>query len=373
MARYTNSFRCGEWYIWERGGWYYRARIVNGKREQVALGVKCFEQAKQALTDWYISSRVVKGDGALLCDVLRRYWENHAIKTPTGRVIKGQLKYWYNFHGTDTVAVGCSYARLNEFREWLVEQGLAASTINHTLMIGRAACRMAWKRGELPSVPHFQMNKVGNQPPMGRPLTVDEMRRVVAEADGHMRTLVLFLIGTGARPTAILELDWSQVQDGLIYLNPVGRTQNKKHRPTVRCPAALEALRGDGPVIQHKGKPVASVANAWRKLRTRAGLDGTANLYSFRHSLGRWLRKEGVSLESIQLQLGHRKEGVTSRYVGFAPDYLDDVEAAVDKLLGQILDTGKVKTQQIRRENGLEQQLGKLTNPSNINGQEDAS
>jgi integrase len=81
-------------------------------------------------------------------------------------------------------------------------------------------------------------------------------------------------------------------------LNPPGRTQNKKRRPTVRMPQFLRdelwPIRQDaGPVISFHGKPIKEVKAAWRKVRERAKLDAKVTTYSFRHTIGRFLRAEG--------------------------------------------------------------------------------
>ena len=65
---------------------------------------------------------------------------------------------------------------------------------------------------------------------MGRPLSVDECARLLRLAgEEHMRLLLLFLMATAARPSSILELDWSQMdyEHGLIHLNTAGFKQKR--------------------------------------------------------------------------------------------------------------------------------------------------
>lgn len=262
-------------------------------------------------------------------------------------MIKTQIRYWKDFFGDVPVVGGVNFARVDAFTKSLQKRGLSASTINHTLMSGRAAMRMAWKRDELPSVPNIQAVKVGEQEPKGRPLTVEEMRRAYQASDGHLRTLILFLIGTASRPVAIYDLDWKQVdrEDGLIHLNKPGRVQSKKYRPTVRLPDLIAAMPfTEGPVIAWEGKAIANPANAWRKCRARAGLDGRVNLYSFRTTVARYLRKRGVPVEDIELQLGHRKAGETGKYMGFDPAYLADACRVINELLELVTKPEAVST-----------------------------
>ena len=204
---------------------------------------------------------------------------------------------------------------------------------------------------------------------MGRPMSVDECARLRRLAGGdHMRLLLLFLMGTAARPSSILELDWSQMdyEHGLIHLNKPDRAQTKKVRPIVKMPTALSQLHGTGLVICWKGKPVARPMTSWRKLRKRAGLGPDVTLYSFRHTLGRWMRAQGVSDGEIGLQLGHRKLGVTERYAPYGPDYLTGAVAAINRFLDEVLRSKSVAAQLQKPPSGgrssvVEHQLPKLS------------
>ena len=110
-------------------------------------------------------------------------------------------------------------------------------------------------------------------------------------------------------------------------------------------PIALSELHGSGLVICWKGKPVARPMTAWRKLRKRAGLVPDVTLYSFRHTLGRWMRAQGVSDGEIGLQLGHRKLGVTERYAPYGLDYLTGAVAAINRFLDVVLRSKSVAAQ----------------------------
>jgi len=50
-----------------------------------------------------------------------------------------------------------------------------------------------------------------------------------------------FMLATAGRTGAVVDLTYSQIDltNNLIHLNPTGRQQNKKYRPTVRLPEQL--------------------------------------------------------------------------------------------------------------------------------------
>jgi integrase len=195
---------------------------------------------------------------------------------------------------------------------------------------------MAWKKGEIKTVPPFTMTEVGEQEPMGRPVTAEEGARLFAQLPRHLWLLNVLLVGTLARPSAALQLEWSQVdfEHDLINLNKPGRRQNKKRRPVVKMPKFLRdilwPLRGEGRVVTFNGEDVKSVKTAWRKARTRAKLDKEVTLYSWRHTLSRQMRIAGVLKWEVQGQLGHGG-GTTERYTEFAPDFQKEATAVISE------------------------------------------
>ena len=259
-------------------------------------------------------------------------------------------------------------------RSWQ-DCGRAAPSLRHA-RTGKSRCdaqSISARRGTGPVTFLHEairgVNFASRLTPMGRPLSVDECARLLRLAgEEHMRLLLLFLMATAARPSSILELDWSQMdyEHGLIHLNKPGRVQTKKVRPIVKMPIALSELHGSGLVICWKGKPVARPMTAWRKLRKRAGLVPDVTLYSFRHTLGRWMRAQGVSDGEIGLQLGHRKLGVTERYAPYGPDYLTGAVAAINRFLDVVLRSKSVAAQLQKPPSGgrssvVEHQLPKLS------------
>jgi integrase len=343
MPRYKKkSFQLGEFYLGQRGespAWL-RCWYEKGRTYRVSLGTDDFETAKTLLTDWYVLNRTIsqaKPAEVTMTEVMMRYWEDRGQHARSHDNIKSHRNYWTSQFGDTSVSEATSFASLNAFKTVLASRGLSPSSINHVLAVGKAALRLAWQKGELVSVPPIVMLPVGHQEPMGRVLTVNESARLLAETSGHLRTFVLLLMGTAARPGAVLELDWRQIDfdAGLIDLNPEGRKQNKKLRPVVRLPNFLrrefEPLKGaEGPVVDYNGKAVVRVKTAWRKARARAKLDAAVTTYSYRHTLGRFMRSQGVPAWEVAGQLGHRREGVTERYASAAPDYLQNAVNAID-------------------------------------------
>src|SRR4029077_18792714 len=111
--------------------------------------------------------------------------------------------------------------------------------------------------------------KVDYGEPLGRPLKIAELARLLQEAPDHLRLLLMILIGTACRPEAALELTGAQLdfEDRLIDLNPRGRAQTKKFRPVVKMAETLASVLAGaptGPLITFRAQPVRKINKAWR-------------------------------------------------------------------------------------------------------------
>ena len=228
---------------------------------------------------------------------------------------------------------------LNVFSVYFFE----TTAISRILSVGRAAINRAWKQGEITAAPFIKDVPVGAKQPRGRPLSIEELRSLYHRArHEHIRRFILWMLGTAARPDAVLELRRDQIdfEHGLIHLNPQQRAQTKKYRPSVKLPNALRQHLGeDETIIAYRGRPIRSVKTAWRDLRNACGLDDQVNPYSLRHTIARHMRAAGVPAWEVSAQLGHKQPGmgITEIYAPFAPDYLANAVIAIDSLLEEVL------------------------------------
>ena len=136
----------------------------------------------------------------------------------------------------------------------------------------------------------------------------------------------------------------TQRRDGLIYLNPPGRPETNKRRPTIpetRCLGAwLDKWGTDEPLLMFQGERVESVKKA---LGRNAALAGVQKFTpgSFRHFMATTVRRlcRNVSREQRSLWMGHVvKEGsrTTDNYEAFDPEYLKDVADATDFVMDEL-------------------------------------
>jgi integrase len=135
---------------------------------------------------------------------------------------------------------------------------------------------------------------------------------------------------TCARPTAILQLTWPQIDfdHGLIDLNPRGRTQTAKRRPTVPiADYALEPLksayaaRQSDHIIERGGKGIANIKKAFSAASERSNVHATP--YTLRHTGAVWRAEDGVPMSELAQLMGHEDSATTEKhYARYSPTYL---------------------------------------------------
>ena len=82
-------------------------------------------------------------------------------------------------------------------------------------------------------------------------------------------------------------------------------------------------------VIEHNGKPVASIKTGFRAAVRRAGIE-YCSPHALKHTAATWMMKDGIDLEKVARYLGTTKNVVERVYGHHAPDYLADASKALE-------------------------------------------
>jgi integrase len=351
MSRYTkHSFQVGEWWLSQRSGspaWYATCYDAAAQRtRRVSLGTDDFEQARQSLLERYLEQhrpQSAPAEEVALADVLLDYYKSHGSQARSAGSVRTSCGYWVDFFGESSIAEATRPPQLEAFIAHLTGQGFATAYIQRILGVGKAALQRAWRRGEIAGAPYIPSVKVDYGEPLGRPLKIAELARLLREAPDHLRLMLMILIGTACRPEAALELTGAQLDfdDRLIDLNPRGRAQTKKFRPVVKMPETLASVLANAPsgrLVTFQGRPVKKISKAWRGMRQAAELDEEVNPYSIRHTVARWMRQNGVPAWEVAAQLGHKSRDyrTTELYAAFDPAYLQNAVRAIDLLFEKL-------------------------------------
>ena len=137
------------------------------------------------------------------------------------------------------------------------------ATVNEAVRQLRAAVRHAWKRRRIASVPHIPVAKRGDvSAPTLERISVAQIAEMLdyAVASRRCQSLHRYLIAavtTLARPEAICDMNldpsrqqWD-VEGRRFNLNPAGRRQTAKYRPT--CPVGAQRLEHHARQARHAG------------------------------------------------------------------------------------------------------------------------
>lgn len=319
---------------------------LHGKQvRRKSTGTDDLESAKKILKAHYVAHGEPDGldvTTVQIAEIVLRYYEQHAKLKPAAKWIKGAVAHWVRYYSDESVWSATRPNRIERFIDNLKSTGIGDSYVNSILAAGRAALNRSWKRGELSKQVYIPALKISAAKPKGRPLSPDECAAWLDAASPHFHVLLFICLATGSRPEAVKQLKWAQVdfEEGLLYLNPEGRRQTSKHRPVVKMPPTLvEYLRSLERecewIVNYRGKPVSRYYTALGRARDRAQLDGSVNLYSPRHTIARWMRKQRVPFEELAGQLGHGVRGyaVTEIYAAYCPDYQALSTAAIERFL----------------------------------------
>lgn len=245
--------------------------------------------------------------------------------------------------GADTLIGSLTTKRIHDWRDAQLALGLKPASVNRYLDILRAILNKAREEwGTLRQVPAIKNLKVQNA--KLRFLDEEEEARLLEAAPVHLRQLIAFLLGTGARKSEALKLTWNDID---LYNNTRARVifkDTKSGKPrTVPLPNSLRdmlrKMRDNAPKREKrvflfensKGKlvPFDSVNNSFDTARKAAGLRDVS-LHTLRHTYASRLVTRGVPIFDVSKLLGHSKIQMTMRYAHLAPEALDAAVAALD-------------------------------------------
>jgi integrase len=208
----------------------------------------------------------------------------------------------------------------------------------------RAVLNMAHRRGWC-DVPHFEIPK--KVPGRTLFLLPDQAERLIAAAAPHLKPLVIFLIGTGARMSEAIYLSWDDNSVDLAGGRVIfwaDRTKAKKRRVAEMPPRVVAGLANlqhrDGPVFRHNGGKAyveqqgqrgGQIQFGFGTAVTRAGLNPELTPHCCRHTWATWhyaLHKDPLRL---RYDGGWSTLELVERYAHLMPA---GHEAAIREFLG---------------------------------------
>lgn len=304
-----------------------------------------------------------------LLAVLVSYWENHTDKRPNPSAARRHGNLLLDFLGSTAKVSEFTKTKQIEFIKHLHEQGLTVAYIARLMTtIGAALRRVTAKEDEedesamLVRAPRIIAQAVAIAQMLDAPEPTPrnwhpDMAQIAAaldaippEEESRLMRFIILMLAFAARNEAIQQIAPFQIDTRykLLALNPPGRRQNKKHRPTLPVPPAIWELvqswcdgetlvskdrerlvMKDGERVAVKSRNRVILRKPWRAMIKAAGLPKGFTPYALRHFMATEFRLRGVSEEQRERWMGHRKETVNDGYGKFAPSYLEEARDAV--------------------------------------------
>ena len=335
----------------KRGGTFYIfwTDEQTGRSRQCSTGTRDHGAATAFFANWLATrERPLNWNGprraseARIADVLVAYAQDHVAERVASKetalfAIETLAKWW----GERT----CDFIRPETCRAYVRDRckTVKDSTAARELTVLRAALGHAHKNGRLIDRPFVELP--ARPPGRDRWLTRQEVARLLQksrhdlQARGHLPLFILLAVATGARPGALFDLRWTQIDfdRDRIDFNPPGRKQTAKKRPIISIPRRLRWFllrahaRATSPyVLSYRGRKLKGVRRAFRMARTRADLGLDVIPYTLRHTAGTWLAQAGVDLRIVGGWLGHSSQRTTELYAHHHPSYLTAARKVMD-------------------------------------------
>jgi integrase len=331
--------RGATWYVrWWQDGQWQRVSTGQTERRKATVFLAQFTAGRGTPTapdaptiamilDGYLADRkpVVRAYDTL--GVTAKALRRHLGDLQPDHLTKERIRFYGQRRRAEGHQVGPADARR--------KKPTSDGTLIRELVTLRAALKWAkaakWIDGDLP---HIQTPSA--PPPRDRWLTRDEADRLLDSARAlHVQTFLSLCVYTAARSGALRELTWDRVDltTGRIDL---GAVAGGKGRAVIPIADALRPYLAQAReaatcryVIEHGGKPVASLKTGTRAAARRAGLSGVTP-HVLRHTAATWMVQAGVPIEQVARMLGHRDPRVTwTTYAKHSPDYLQDAVKAL--------------------------------------------
>lgn len=331
-----------------------------GRTRRRSLGTGDIGDAKKRLAEIVVNGLPADND-SYLSNVLKTYFVERTDHLPSGKPARHAGKLFLRCWGEKTKAGDIGTGKLKDFADWSILQKHSVNYIARNFSVLAAALAHAKLPHDIPIKEGAILDRwpdlVAKNKPKRKvyePTDEDLARLFQRDLGPSIRLWLLNSMATLGRPMAVAQLKPAQRDrvHQLIALNPEGRRQNKKFRPTVR-ELVVQTKWLDEAEKPKKGPPMASTRQyslyfnrssiktrlAYHCAEERANIPSMA-LYGIRHRGTTVLRNAKVPREQIDFQLGHIPKGssrTTHDYGQYEPGYLSEAAAALEAWIERVL------------------------------------
>jgi integrase len=327
----------------QANGVWYVAYSDGGRSQRTSLRTEDLQVAQDRFQGWLKAQGddKVASDPQTLAGAVRMYIDQHGPTVASPETLEHVSKMLLVWFGDKTLAEitrkdveAFTKARL---AGTIGKRKVSAGTVRKELGILRAIFNFMVKKVE-PKEHRVSQSVLAYVPLPPRPPARDRVlsdselasiRRHIAPGDERMDRISRYLwllLETGARSEALRSLTWDQVdlKAGIIKLNPWGRNQTTKRRPTIPIsddllPVLVRAKEEATSVwvLDHTGQ----IRKSMERFCERHHLDAVT-AHTFRHTLATRMAQAGVPMPDIAAMLGDSMATVEKNYLHLSPQHL---------------------------------------------------
>ncbi len=217
---------------------------------------------------------------------------------------------------------------------------VSPATVNRALAVLKSMFNraIAWEKADSNPCRVVKLFKENNQ--RLRFLEKEEIVKLLANCNKHLRSIVVLALNTGMRKGEILNLKWHDIdiKRGIIYILDSKNGEKREIPINEQVKTALIRTRKhpDSPYIfcNKDGDPYGDIKKSFFTALKKAGIIDF-HFHDLRHTFASQLVMAGVDLNTVRELMGHKSLEMTLRYSHLSPDHK---KRAVD-ILSKRMDT----------------------------------
>ena len=216
---------------------------------------------------------------------------------------------------------------------------ISPSTINRELACLKTCLTKAVEWAKLDRSPATKVKKFREANSRERYLTVDEAKRLLAEAGDELRPVLIVALSTGMRKNEILSLRWKDADfvKGFIHISDSKSGQGRNIPMNGLTFETLHAMDRSREFVFENPETrthVRDVKTGFRAACRRAGIGGL-RFHDLRHTAASRMVEAGIDLVTVSKILGHASIQMTMRYSHPTPENMRLAVQKLGEFLGQ--------------------------------------
>jgi integrase len=303
----------------------------DGKQKELSTGTSINQEAEEVLEEFLKARRGIGRPkehrfvdvAGLLADYAEHISDNTSAAKRTAYAMVHLLAFWEN----KTV----DHVNIETLKKYRISADRSVSTVRRELSVLRAAIGHAVAMNRIAPFGKIELPK--GAPPRKRWLSRNEVARLIRTARLKYRTrytLCLFILiaaYTGARKSAILELEWSQIdfENRVLDFNKPNTQETNKRRACIPIGRKLFGLlarryktsQGMSPFVfhqkQNKSRRVLEISKGFHSTAMLAGMPEVTP-HTLRHTCASWMAQRGEKMIDASVYLNMSMETLSKVY-----------------------------------------------------------